>query len=85
MGQLSVLADINDLLINLKQKRNVNISKNLWSKRTNKDTGRIVDSMNQGIKCMHCWANQRDSSLNAFFLKNPKHNMAHSYTWSPSS
>ena len=69
MGQLSVLADINELLGNLKQKRNVDVSKNLWSKRTNKDTGRIVDYVNQGIKYMHCWANQRDSSLNAFFYK----------------
>ena len=57
MGQLSVLADINELLVNLKQKRNVDISENLWSKRTNKATGRIVDYVNQGIKYMHCWAN----------------------------
>lgn len=49
MGQLSVLADINELLVNLKQKRNVDISKNLRSKRTNKDTGRIVGYVNQGI------------------------------------
>ena len=48
-GQLSVLADINELLVNLKQKRNVDISKNLRSKRTNKDTGRIVGYVNQGI------------------------------------
>ena len=53
MGQLSVLADINELLGNLKQKRNVDVSKNLWSKRTNKDTGRIVDYVNQGIKYIH--------------------------------